>query len=400
MREVLVVANRTLGGAKLLEAVRARAAAGAVRFRLVVPQSQPSAGLVIYDEAVRESAQVRVDLALSAVARRGHRGDRRSRRPRPLPRRRWTPSPSAGPTRSSSRRTRRRSSGWLRRDLIERIQNASGLPVEHIVVDLEHEGAAFQGDARARQQDLQRRGADRAPQGARPSRRRAPVHRRRAPGRRQRRAPPREARARLAQMLDKLHAAGLLSSGMIGDPDPYTAVDQRARAVPGRRRRHLHAARRALGLDARAPDRARQQRHLGARSSTSSSTPRPARPRPRPPRRARWRPPASPTPAATTATPSTTARPPANRSSRAEPQLLGMLLFIISEVMVFGAFFTAYFFIRVAQGDPWPATGTHPAGRRRGLQHGDPGLLVVHDPLGRAVDQARQPLRPEGGHAD
>ena len=35
-----------------------------------------------------------------------------------------------------------------------------------------------------------------------------------------------------------------------------------------------------------------------------------------------------------------------------------MLLFIISEIMVFGAFFTAYFFIRVAQGDPWPAPGT------------------------------------------
>ncbi len=51
--------------------------------------------------------------------------------------------------------------------------------------------------------------------------------------------------------------------------------------------------------------------------------------------------------------------PPAHRSSRVEPQLLGMLLFIISEVMVFGAFFTAYFFIRVAQGDPWPAPGTH-----------------------------------------
>ena len=50
--------------------------------------------------------------------------------------------------------------------------------------------------------------------------------------------------------------------------------------------------------------------------------------------------------------------PPANRSSRVEPQLLGMLLFIISEVMIFGAFFTAYFFIRIAQGDPWPAPGT------------------------------------------
>jgi cytochrome c oxidase subunit III len=50
--------------------------------------------------------------------------------------------------------------------------------------------------------------------------------------------------------------------------------------------------------------------------------------------------------------------PAAHSSSRVEPQLLGMLLFIISEVMVFGAFFTAYFFIRVSSGDPWPATGT------------------------------------------
>jgi len=71
VREVLVVANRTLGGAKLLEAVRSRAADGATRFRLVVPQSDPSAGLVIYDEAVRESAQARVDLALELVTAEG-----------------------------------------------------------------------------------------------------------------------------------------------------------------------------------------------------------------------------------------------------------------------------------------------------------------------------------------
>src|SRR3954453_14068033 len=50
--------------------------------------------------------------------------------------------------------------------------------------------------------------------------------------------------------------------------------------------------------------------------------------------------------------------PPANRSSRVDPQLLGMLLFIISEIMVFGAFFTAYFFIRVVGNADWPAQGT------------------------------------------
>jgi cytochrome c oxidase subunit 3 len=46
--------------------------------------------------------------------------------------------------------------------------------------------------------------------------------------------------------------------------------------------------------------------------------------------------------------------PIANRSSRIDPQLLGILLFIISEAMLFGSFFTAYFFIRVVQDTPWP----------------------------------------------
>ena len=30
-------------------------------------------------------------------------------------------------------------SGWLRRDLVERIESCSGLPVEHVVVDLHEE---------------------------------------------------------------------------------------------------------------------------------------------------------------------------------------------------------------------------------------------------------------------
>ncbi|MGH2895863.1 MAG: cytochrome c oxidase subunit 3 [Solirubrobacteraceae bacterium] len=50
--------------------------------------------------------------------------------------------------------------------------------------------------------------------------------------------------------------------------------------------------------------------------------------------------------------------PAAHKSSRVEAPVLGMLLFIISEVMIFGAFFTAYFFIRVVSHDPWPAHGT------------------------------------------
>jgi cytochrome c oxidase subunit III len=50
--------------------------------------------------------------------------------------------------------------------------------------------------------------------------------------------------------------------------------------------------------------------------------------------------------------------PPAHRSSRVDAPTLGMLLFIISEVMIFGAFFTAYFFVRVVNHNPWPAPHT------------------------------------------
>src|ERR1700758_5826429 len=52
-------------------------------------------------------------------------------------------------------------------------------------------------------------------------------------------------------------------------------------------------------------------------------------------------------------------RPPtAHQSSRVHAPTLVMLLFIISEVMIFAAFFTAYFFIRIVTHNPWPARGT------------------------------------------
>jgi len=51
--------------------------------------------------------------------------------------------------------------------------------------------------------------------------------------------------------------------------------------------------------------------------------------------------------------------PIANQSSRVDPRVLGMFLFIASEVMVFGSFFTAYFFVRVVAGSPWPEPPFH-----------------------------------------
>ena len=221
MKEVLVVANRTLGGAKLMDAVRARADEGAVRFRLVVPQSNPSAGLVIYEDAVRESAQVRVDLALSAVAALGMEATGEVGDADPF---------SATMDAVAEHRPDEiivsthpaLSSGWLRRDLIERIRNATGLPVEHVVVDLEHDGALFRttlviANKTSTGEELIEFLKGKASDGEHLFI--AVVPQADGSG-----DSARQARAKLAQMLDRLSQAGLLSSGMIGDPDPYTAA--------------------------------------------------------------------------------------------------------------------------------------------------------------------------------
>jgi cytochrome c oxidase subunit 3 len=51
--------------------------------------------------------------------------------------------------------------------------------------------------------------------------------------------------------------------------------------------------------------------------------------------------------------------PEAHQSSRVDARTLGMFLFIASEIMLFGSFFTAYFFVRVAAGTSWPTPGHH-----------------------------------------
>jgi hypothetical protein len=222
VREILVVANRTIGGTKLLEAVRAQAAAGDVRFRLVVPQSKPSAGFVIYDEAVRESAQVRADLAIAVIAEEGLEATGEVGDPDPFlatmdavaERRPEAIIVSTHPAIQS---------GWLRRDLIERIRNASGLPVEHVVVDLEQEGLPFKvtlvlASKTASGTELLKRLREKAASEGKHLFIAVVPQQDRGGG------APREARARLATMLERLRGDGLLASGVIGDPDPYTAA--------------------------------------------------------------------------------------------------------------------------------------------------------------------------------
>ncbi|MFL5824631.1 MAG: hypothetical protein ACJ764_14455 [Solirubrobacteraceae bacterium] len=226
MRTVLVVANETLGGRSLLEGVRARGEQGDTRFVLVVPQSRPRAGLVVYNDAVFDSTQARVDLALQFIHGEGYEAVGEVADPDP-----YTATMDAvseyNPDEiliSTYPETR---SGWLRRDLIERVREATGLPVEHVVSDPDSEGLPFHvtlavANRTATGDELLE--ALKAKTTSDPDQAKRQMFVVVVPQEGGDGHATRRARTRLKLVVDRLRAAGLNASGMVGDPDPFTAI--------------------------------------------------------------------------------------------------------------------------------------------------------------------------------
>jgi hypothetical protein len=224
-RTILVVANETLGGRELLDAVRERADED-TRFVLVVPQNRPRAGLVVYDDSVHDAAQVRIDLAVDVMRDMGVRAIGEVGDPDPYTAtidavREYRPAEIIISTYPETR------SGWLRRDLIDRVREATGLPVTHIVNDIDSEGLPFHvtlavANRTAAGDELLEALRDKANAFSEPGRRQlfiVVVPQEGGHGQAARRA-----RTRLKLVLDRLRVRGLFAAGMIGDPDPYTAI--------------------------------------------------------------------------------------------------------------------------------------------------------------------------------
>jgi len=222
MPHYLVLANETIAGAQLLDTIRELAAQGNAHFHVVVPLTRPRHGNVIYDEAVRDGAQVRVDLALAfmkdeGIDGTGEVGDQdpynavmdvlRERRIDEII---VSTLPAA-------------SSGWLRRDLIERLEEASGRPVHHIVQDISSaEELPFDVTLVLANQtvagaQLEHKLEELAAAG--PHRFIVVVPQDSGDG-----LAVRAARERLHRLLDDLRSEKIVVAGHIGDPDPFTAA--------------------------------------------------------------------------------------------------------------------------------------------------------------------------------
>ena len=224
MRTVLVVANETLGGRGLLANVKEKAAEADDGLRVVVcvPRTNPRQGNIIYDEAVFDAAQVRIDLARKILREEGIDAVGEVGDPDP-----YTATMDAiaehHPDEIVISTYPAASSGWLRRDLIERISEATTIPVEHVVVDLDQEGLPFGTTLAVANRTLA------SPTFLEALKSRATELERHVfifvvPQEGGHGIAARQARARLTQVIDRARAAGLICAGMIADPDPYNAV--------------------------------------------------------------------------------------------------------------------------------------------------------------------------------
>src|SRR3954452_19387125 len=224
MRTILVVANETLGGGKLLEEVKRRAGGDAdARVVVCVPRNKPKHGNIIYDDFVFDAAKVRIDLARrflrdQGITAVGDIGD-----PDPYTAamdavREHQPDEIIVSTYPAT------VSGCLRRDLIERIEQASNLPVTHVEQDIDAVGIPFHVTlvvaAKTASGD-ELLSALKAKAGDDP---RGPLFIVLVPQEGGEGHQAARARARMAQVVDRLIAEGLIAAGMIGDPDPYTAT--------------------------------------------------------------------------------------------------------------------------------------------------------------------------------
>jgi hypothetical protein len=219
MKRVLVVANETVAGKPLIDAVKRSAEGEEVRVHVISPQNQPKHGYVIYDEHVRDAASNRLDLTLALLREAGIEADGEIMDPDPYS----AVMDALGEQDydeiviSTHPETR---SGWLRQGLVDRVRRAARRPVEHVVVDLDAERDDVKRTLVVANQTIH------SPELLEALKRKA--------GEEPRRfiviAPQSDSNGdgdtheRLAQTLDDLEQAGLQAIGQVEHHDPYTAI--------------------------------------------------------------------------------------------------------------------------------------------------------------------------------
>jgi hypothetical protein len=134
---ILVVANKTVGGAELLETVRERAGGKSVRVLVVCPAlNSPLKHWVSDEDDARAAAQARLDGSLAGMRGAGLQAEGEIGDGDPIQAiedalRTFRPDELIVSTHPAGR------SHWLERGVVDRAQERFDLPVTHVIVDLD-----------------------------------------------------------------------------------------------------------------------------------------------------------------------------------------------------------------------------------------------------------------------
>jgi hypothetical protein len=225
MSEILVVANETLGGRKLRELLDQKAKVNpSLQIRLVIPQSRPRRGSVIYVQSVRDAAQVRLDLALSVLEELGFEATGEVGDSDPF-HATMDAIAERKPDEIVISTLPATASGWLRRDLVERVAEASGIAVQHVISDIDEDSAPVTdttlvvANQTAGSSELTAYLKEIAAKAEGDSLFIVVVPALGGDGR-----ALAEAQSHLGEVLAGMRDAGLVVSGLVGDPDPFTAT--------------------------------------------------------------------------------------------------------------------------------------------------------------------------------
>jgi hypothetical protein len=133
---LLVVANETLVGKELIDAVERRAERGPLRVAVVAPVNAPRQGYVVYRDSRRAAAGRRLQRTLEALRKAGIPAHGGVFDDDPLTAVKDVLASEDVDEIIVSTHPESKS-GWLRKDLVEEIRRAApGVPVEHVVSDV------------------------------------------------------------------------------------------------------------------------------------------------------------------------------------------------------------------------------------------------------------------------
>jgi hypothetical protein len=223
-RHVLVIANETAASGNLIARLEQTAAEGDPLVTVIAPVNQPSEGYVVYQDTRRAAAGRRLDRTLELLRRGNVRASGMVVESDPVAAVKDALAQLEPPVTEVIVSTHpKERSGWLNRNVVERIRKAAGeIPVDHVVAA----ESAGDGEANVLVVANQTLAAAALLERIRARAKRGPASFLIIAPQEHAYAEQQESERRLRGLVGGLRAEGIEAHGQIAHPDPHTAVMQ------------------------------------------------------------------------------------------------------------------------------------------------------------------------------